>query len=176
MNGGAWLTIDGRRVDVHYRDLREVEHWCVEAEAGRFEKQLLLFYAAGIPTYVLMGELAIHQVLHGALPRPSYPDPLAVAAARRWGNDARTNLGYAAAALRDRQDIGVALAAASRALIEASHSVLARRRQWVLNEKLIVVRAGLAEQAGALLEAKDTDGLAEAVGSITAHLDDLASG
>ena len=25
MNGGAWLTIEGRRVDVHYRDLDAVE-------------------------------------------------------------------------------------------------------------------------------------------------------
>src|SRR4051795_8732734 len=35
-NGGAWLTIDGRRVDVHYRDLNVVEHQLNEAEAGRF--------------------------------------------------------------------------------------------------------------------------------------------
>ena len=35
MNGGAWLTVDGRKVDVHHRDLGEVEHWCAEAEAGR---------------------------------------------------------------------------------------------------------------------------------------------
>lgn len=28
INGGVWLNIDGRRVDVHYRDLTEVEHWC----------------------------------------------------------------------------------------------------------------------------------------------------
>src|SRR4051794_6081842 len=27
MNGGAWLTVDGRRADVHYRDLHDVEHW-----------------------------------------------------------------------------------------------------------------------------------------------------
>src|SRR6266508_888360 len=30
MNGGAWLTIDGRRVDVIYRDLADVEHWCAQ--------------------------------------------------------------------------------------------------------------------------------------------------
>ncbi len=35
MNGGAWLTVGGRRVDVHYRDLDEVEYWLAEAEAGR---------------------------------------------------------------------------------------------------------------------------------------------
>ena len=58
--GGAWLTIDGRPVDVHYRDLNQVEHWCAEAEAGRFVKEHLLFYVAGIPTYVVMGELALN--------------------------------------------------------------------------------------------------------------------
>src|SRR5579864_4877532 len=26
MNGGAWLTVDGRRVDIIYRDLDAVEH------------------------------------------------------------------------------------------------------------------------------------------------------
>src|SRR3954447_9951443 len=46
MNGGAWLQVDGRRVDLHYRDLDAVEHWWREAEAGRYQKELLLFYAA----------------------------------------------------------------------------------------------------------------------------------
>src|SRR3954471_5857863 len=37
MNGGGWLTVDGVRVDVLYRDLDAVEHWIRQAEAGRFE-------------------------------------------------------------------------------------------------------------------------------------------
>jgi len=69
MSGGAWLTVEGRRVDVHYRDLDEVEHWCAEAAEGRFNKELLLFYAAGIPTYVVMAELAINRVLAGVMRR-----------------------------------------------------------------------------------------------------------
>ena len=88
MNGGAWLTIDDRHVDIHYRDLDEVEHWCREAESGRFNKELLLFYAAGIPTYVVMAELATDRVLLGDLPRPSYPELLAIEAGRRWNRDA----------------------------------------------------------------------------------------
>lgn len=35
-NGGAWLTVDGRRVDVHYRDLDVVERELANAEEGRF--------------------------------------------------------------------------------------------------------------------------------------------
>jgi predicted nucleotidyltransferase len=143
MNGGAWLTIDGRRVDVHYRDLDEVEHWCDEAEAGRYEKEFLLFYVAGIPTYVVMAELATHRVLSGLLPRPGYPDALAVTAARRWHEDAQRSLAYAAAALESRSDVAVAMANTGRGLIEAAHSVLARRREWVTNEKGMVARAGL---------------------------------
>lgn len=81
-NGGAWLTIDGRRVDVHYRDLDVVEHELAEAEEGRFRVEPLLFHLAGIPTYLIVAELAINQVLRGDLPRPSaYPPKLRASAA-----------------------------------------------------------------------------------------------
>ena len=33
-NGGAWLTIEGRRVDVHYRDLDVVQHELQAAEVA----------------------------------------------------------------------------------------------------------------------------------------------
>ncbi len=117
MNGGGWLTIDGRRVDVMYRDLDEVEHWCAEAEQGRFKKQLL-FYVAGIPTYVVMAELAVNVVLAGELPSYAYPPALSVEAERRWRMDAVASLDYAARALRVRGDVTVALANATRGLIE----------------------------------------------------------
>src|SRR5580658_2196218 len=72
-NGGAWLTAGQRKVDVHYRDLADVEYRLAEAEAGRFGIERLLFHLAGIPTYVVLAELAINQVLCGDLPRPAYP-------------------------------------------------------------------------------------------------------
>jgi predicted nucleotidyltransferase len=171
MNGGAWLTVDGRRVDVHYRDLAEVEHWCAEAVAGRFNKEPLLFYTAGIPTYVVMGELACNNVLVGELPLPTYPEALASQASSRWHHDAELSVEYAANALATRSDITVALANASRALIEAAHSVLASRRQWVLNEKGIVERAGLAPYADLLLDAHDPQTLAGAIARIAEHLE-----
>jgi hypothetical protein len=59
MNGGAWLDVDGTRVDVLLRDLDVVEHWTAEAEAGRFEVDGLLGYVAGIPTYSLAAEAAV---------------------------------------------------------------------------------------------------------------------
>jgi predicted nucleotidyltransferase len=174
MNGGAWLNIDARRVDIHYRDLDDVEYWCAEAAAGRFKKELLLFYVAGIPTYVVMAELATNRVLAGSLPRPNYPETLAAAAGRRWHSDALASLGYASAALRSRGDLAVALANCSRGLIEAAHSVLALKKQWVLNEKGMVGRAGLGVQAELVLAAEDTHALHRAIGAVTAHVESLA--
>ena len=37
VNGGAWLDVEGERVDLLYRNLDEVEYWLAEANAGRFE-------------------------------------------------------------------------------------------------------------------------------------------
>ena len=157
MNGGAWLRIDGRRVDVHYRDLDEVEHWCTEAEAGRFRKELLAFYVAGIPTYVVMAELALNVVLFGELPRPDYPGALSREAGRRWRNDSLASLAYGEAALAGRRDVVVGLANAARGIIEAAHSRLAERREWVLNEKGIAERADLGDNVRALLNATSPD-------------------
>jgi hypothetical protein len=143
MNGGAWLEVDGRRVDLIYRDLDEVEHWWAEARDGRFQKQLLMFYLAGIPTYVVVAELAINRVLHGELPRPEYPDALRATATERWHRDALMTLDYAQRAYDNRGDAVVAGGNLARAIIEESHSRLAARREWVLNEKGIAARAGL---------------------------------
>jgi predicted nucleotidyltransferase len=163
MNGGAWLTIDDRRVDVHYRDLEEVAFWCEEAEAGRFRKELLLFYVAGIPTYTVMGELALNAVLTGDLSPVEYPDALSESARRRWLDDARASLGYATAALASRGDTCLALANASRAIVEASHARHAARKTWVLNEKGIAAAAGLREAAELLLAASTSEELGVAL-------------
>ena len=60
VDGGAWLTIDGIKVDLIYRDIDVVTHWVAEAEDGRFEIQREVGYVAGIATYILAGELAEH--------------------------------------------------------------------------------------------------------------------
>ena len=166
MNGGAWLSIAGRRVDLHYRDLNDVEHWCREAEAGRYEKELLPFYVAGIPTYTVVAELAINSVLVGALPRPIYPEALARSAAARWREDGNLSVGYARAALEHRRDVTVAVANGTRALIELSHSRAARGRRWVINEKGLVTGSGLGDLAEALAYARDAHSLSNALRAV----------
>src|SRR5262249_59952280 len=58
VNGGAWLTVGGQRVDFVYRDLEHLGRVIAEAEAGRYE-----FYSA-LPPFgffgpVYLGEIAV---------------------------------------------------------------------------------------------------------------------
>jgi predicted nucleotidyltransferase len=143
-NGGAWLTVDGRRVDVHYRDLDVVEHELAEAEQGRFRVEPLLFHLAGIPSYLVVAELAVNRVLRGELPRPDgYPEPLRRTASERWYGTARATLGYARANHAPAGRLTEVAGAVATAAVQTGHAVLAARGEWVTNEKRLLERAGL---------------------------------
>ncbi|MEV5547751.1 nucleotidyltransferase domain-containing protein [Streptomyces sp. NPDC052309] len=142
-NGGAWLTIDERRVDVHYRDLDVVEHEVTEAQAGRFGVEPLMFHLAGIPTYLVVAELAINEVLRGDLPRPAYPDALRATAPERWHGTAAATLAYAKAGHAPKGALTQVAGAIALATTQTAHAVLAARGEWVTNEKRLVERAGL---------------------------------
>jgi hypothetical protein len=145
-NGGAWLTIEGRRVDVHYRDMDVVEHEVAEAEAGRFRVEPLMFHLAGIPTYLLAAELAINKVLRGELPRPgAYPRALRESAPAHWHGMAAATLAYAKAGHAPKNAVTQVAGAIALAATQTAHAVLAGRGEWVTNEKGLVARAGLAE-------------------------------
>ena len=142
VNGGAWLSVDGEPVDVLLRDLDVVERWWADAQEGRFEVDNVEGHIAGLPTYTPVGELAISRVLHGALPRVTYPDALRDAAGRRWRWNGAFSLAYAEKYAR-RGDIALAAGTMARATVQVAHGVLAERGEWVLNEKGIVDAAGL---------------------------------
>jgi hypothetical protein len=63
VNGGAWLTVGGQRVDLIYRSLEHLERVIGDAEAGRYELHFGQQPPFGYfgPTY--LGELAIAVVL-----------------------------------------------------------------------------------------------------------------
>ncbi|MBB4931633.1 putative nucleotidyltransferase [Lipingzhangella halophila] len=142
-NGGAWLTIDGRKVDVHYRDLDDVEFRLAEAEKGRFDVEQLMFHLAGVPTYIVVAELACNEVLHGDLPKPGYPEALRDNAPLQWWAQARLTLDYARAAHAERGHLTDTAGAIAVAATQAAHGVLAARSTWVTNEKRILHDAGL---------------------------------
>jgi hypothetical protein len=142
-NGGAWLQVDGRKTDVHYRDLDDVEHQLTEARAGRFGVEKLLFYLAGVPTYLLLAELAVNRVLRGDLARPAYPDALRAAAPPRWWGDAQATLAYGRDAYARRGRLTETAGTIATAACQSAHAVLAADGQWVTNEKALLDRAGL---------------------------------
>lgn len=141
MDGGAWFDIDGTKVDVIYREVGAVQHWIDEAEAGRFEVELLGGFLAGFPTTVLVGEVALCQPLRGTMPFlvPSYPDRLAELAPARWRDRRDFSLRYADMHA-ERDDDVMVQAMRARAAIEEAHAVMAERREWVLNEKGLLSR------------------------------------
>ncbi|GAA5064139.1 nucleotidyltransferase domain-containing protein [Nocardia callitridis] len=144
-NGGAWLTIEDRHVDVHYRDLDAVEHEIDRGEQGRFHWEPLMFHLAGIPSYLVVAELALGQTLRGTLPRPGFPAALRSAAHTMWRDRAVRTLRYAEGAHVARghaTEFGGAVAVAA---LESAHAVLAARGEWVTNEKRLLERAGLRE-------------------------------
>jgi predicted nucleotidyltransferase len=168
-NGGAWLSIDGQPVDVHYRDLTTVEHVLAEAEHGRFWIEPLMFHLAGIPSYLVIAELAINQVLLGDLPRPDYPPALREAAPDVWWARAQMTFAYAldnhAAHGRSAQCAGLVVLAAS----QTAHAVLAARGEWITNEKTLLTRAGLDPLNGLIADfSPDPIALRDAAGAAKA--------
>jgi hypothetical protein len=165
-NSGAWLRAEERQVDVHYRDLDDVEHHLAEAQAGRFGIERLLFHLAGVPTYIVVAELATNQVLRGELPKPGYPAALRRSAPVLWWSQAQATLGYARAAHAARGHLADTAGAIATAACQTAHAVLAAQGQWVTNEKTLLegaglrsiddVLAGLAPDPGQLLKAVDT--------------------
>ncbi|MEV5508023.1 nucleotidyltransferase domain-containing protein [Streptomyces orinoci] len=151
-NGGGWFTIEGRRVDIHYRDLAVVEHQLAECREGRFHWEPLMFHLAGIPSYLVVAELAVNRVLYGTLPRPAYPGALRRAAPPVWRERAELTLRYALDAHARRGRVTELAGAVATAALQTAHAVLAARGEWVTNEKGLLSRAGLRGVDGVLGE------------------------
>lgn len=64
MDGGAWLTIEGQRVDLLYRSLEKVEITLKDAVEGRFEIDFEQQPPFGFFGPTLLGEVAVAVPLH----------------------------------------------------------------------------------------------------------------
>jgi predicted nucleotidyltransferase len=144
-NGGAWLEIDRRRVDVHYRDLDTIDHEMAEAREGRFRIEPLMFHLAGIPSYLVLAELAGSRVLRGQLPRPDYPAALRERAPLLWWDRAERTFEYARVNHAPYGRLAQCAGLIAQATSQAAHAVLAARGEWVTNDKTLLTRAGLRQ-------------------------------
>ena len=143
MNGGAWLERGGQKVDVILRDLDVVEYWTRRAQEGEFERDALLGYVAGIPTYTLSAELASCLPLHGHVEAVPFPPKLAAAAPPVWRFCRSFSLDYARMHAKRANVAGVAGQAAA-AVMEEAHAISCERGQWVCNEKRLIEATGLS--------------------------------
>jgi Nucleotidyltransferase domain len=164
MNGGAWLTIGGQKVDLLYRDVADVDRWTAEAEQGRWELFRMPGYLCGMGSYVLAGEVALGRVLAGALPAVEFPEHLAERGPEKWRWEASFVLQQAEAHAR-REDVAACVGKACVAIVAEAHARLMARRIWALNDKGVVARADLAP-----LEER-----VRTTGSLSAMVDDVRS-
>jgi len=144
-NGGAWLEIDGRRSDVHYRDLDTIDREIAASREGRFDIEPLMFRLAGLPSYLVLAELAVKQVLRGELPAPGYPVALRERASGIWWDRAKRTFDYARANHAPYGRLAQCAGLVAQATSYAAHAVLAARGQWATNEKTLLTRAGLRQ-------------------------------
>ena len=143
-NGGAWLEIDGRRTDVHYRDLDAVDREIAAAQEGRFTIDPLLFHLAGLPSYLVLAELSVKRVLYGSVPTvDAYPLALRQRAPEVWWGRADATFGYARSYHATQGRLTQCVGLVAQATSQAAHAVLAARGEWVTNEKTLLTRAGL---------------------------------
>lgn len=149
VNGGAWLVVDGTRVDWIYRDLDRVAAIWRECRAGRYEIGVQAGHPLGYYSHVYPGEIALCQVLAdptGELTRlraetQDYPSALSDAlVAATWEPDL---LLYGAsshgAAAADAFFVAGCLFRAIGVLAQALHG---HHRRWVTTEKRLIGAAG----------------------------------
>ncbi|HTL84585.1 MAG TPA: nucleotidyltransferase domain-containing protein [Acidimicrobiia bacterium] len=149
VNGGAWLTIDGQRVDLLYRDLAQVEKWTRDAERGEYKLEREVGFVAGIPTYIAPAELACSRVLVGSLPKPDFPAALRARAPAQWRGLVAGALKFATGHAQ-RDDATACAGNLAIAALSEAHGRMVERGEWYLFEKGLLERAGLDAVSDAL--------------------------
>jgi predicted nucleotidyltransferase len=143
VDGGAWLTIRGQRVDFLYRDVGLVEAVLADAQAGRFELDWAQQPPFGFFGPTILGEVAIARPLHdphgvvAELQRAVSPMPDALIAAVVQANLWQVDFGLRAfapkfAAKGDAYGLAGCLGRFANALV---HALFALNRAWFLNDK-----------------------------------------
>ena len=135
--------------------MADVERVWREAKDGVFRIEPLKFHLAGIPTYILLAELALGRTVRGELPVPDYPEALRETGRRTWWSRAEALFGHAEQGAATNAMVPQALLITGEAAICAAHSILAARGEWVTNEKRILAKAGLGDLDRVVLRVDD---------------------
>jgi len=142
INGGAWLTVDGRRVDLLYRDLGKVRAVIDACHAGRIERAYQPGHPHAFVSAIYMGEVAFARVLWdpdqmlASLQRrcTPYPPALAEALIRTFLWEAKFAIENALHG-RGRDDPAYVAGCGFRAVACLNQSLFALNGVYLLNEK-----------------------------------------
>ncbi|MBS0518513.1 MAG: nucleotidyltransferase domain-containing protein [Proteobacteria bacterium] len=142
INGGAWLSVDGRRVDLLYRDLAKAGAVVDACRAGTVERVYQPGHPHAFVSAIYAGELALCQVLWDPenvlvpLRRKCapYPEALGEALIRTFFWEARFALENAGHG-RGRDDPSYVAGCAFRSIACLCQTLFALNRTYLLNEK-----------------------------------------
>jgi len=143
VNGGAWLTIKGQRIDFIYRSLEHIERVIADAEAGRYEMNYEQQPPFGFFSGTYLGEVAVCVPLFDPEERlerikrrvAAYPEPLRQAVVRDnlWG--AEFCLRAFARKFAARADSYGTAACLARAINNMVLALFALNRRYLMNDK-----------------------------------------
>ena len=143
VNGGAWLTIGGQRVDFLYRSIEHLDRVIAEANAGRYELHYLQQPPFGFFSGTYLGEIAVCIPLFDPEGRvdelkrqvAAYPEALRRAVVRDYLFMAEFTLTAFAPKVAARSDIYGTAACLTRAVNELVMALFALNRKYPLNDK-----------------------------------------
>jgi len=166
VDGGAWLTVQGQRVDFIYRDLRRIERSVQDALAGQVQLFTQVGHPHGIHAYHYAGELANAVLLHDpehVLARlkmevTPYPPALSAALQAQYGWQKSFWLDGAVKG-ESRGDVHYVQGCLYQAVMALVQELCAASGVWLLNEKGALARAAGLPGAPAQLEERVTAAL-----------------
>jgi len=163
INGGAWLTVGGTKVDLLYRDLDRVRAVIVDARQGRISMNYQPGHPHGFCSAIWMGEIAICQPLldsFGSIAKLKaacwpFPEALKDALIGRFGWEVDFAIENAEIAAKRPEQTHVA-GCVHRALCCIAQVLFAVNGRYLINEKGAIAEAstypitieGLADAQG----------------------------
>lgn len=155
VNGGAWLTIGGQRVDFLYRSLERLEWVIAEAQAGRYQLDYEQQPPFGFFSGTYLGEIAVCIPLFDPEARldslkwrvAGYPEALRRTVVQDYLWAAEFGLAAFAAKFAARADAYGTAACLTRAVNHLVLALFALNRKYPLNDKTALAELAEFERA-----------------------------
>jgi Domain of unknown function (DUF4037)/Nucleotidyltransferase domain len=155
VNGGAWLSIGGQRVDFIYRNLEQVERVIAEAERGVYEVDYAQQPPFGFFSGTYLGEVAVCVPLFDSEARldllkrriAGYPDALRRAVVQDYLWQAEFGLAAFASKYAARSDAYGTASCLTRAVNQMVLVLFALNRKYPINDKTALAEVAEFEHA-----------------------------